>query len=342
MKRILVVNVNWLGDVIFSTPVFKALRKEYPQARIVCLAVPRVKEILECCSDIDEIIEYDEKGKHKGLFKRIQLIQNIKEKNFDIAFLLHRSWTRALLIYLSGIPQRVGYDTKKRGRFLTHKVPQLTGKVHRSDFYLNVLESFGIVIKDRFCELKVPDQTFREIDKILRSSGLKPQDQLVVVNAGGNWNLKRWPEELWGKLIHHLGEDRNIKIVIPGASKDVFLANKIAELSARQPIVLAGKTTIKQLIALMARAHLVISADSGPLHMANCVGANTIALFGPTRPEITGPRGKGQTWILQKNIDCNLTPCYFLECPNNVCMQAIKVQDVMQAVSRFNKKEQDG
>src|SRR4051812_6816771 len=117
MKRILVVNVNWLGDVIFSSPVFKAIKENYPQAHVACLAVPRVHEILESISGIDEIITYDERGRHRNPLAKIDLILDLKRRQFDTAFLLHGSLTRALLVYLAGIPQRVGYGTKSRGQF---------------------------------------------------------------------------------------------------------------------------------------------------------------------------------------------------------------------------------
>ena len=139
MKRILVVNVNWLGDVIFSSPIFKALKEAYPQVHISCLALPRVKEVLESIPYIDEIIVYDEKGRHWNPFAKLGLVWSLRRRHFDVAFLLHRSLTRALLVYFAGIPQRVGYDAKGRGRFLTHEVEPLDDQVHRCDYYLNIL-----------------------------------------------------------------------------------------------------------------------------------------------------------------------------------------------------------
>ena len=155
MDRILVVNVNWLGDVIFSAPVFKALKEVYPQARISCLAVPRVKEVLESIPFIDEIIVYDEKGRHWNPLAKLKFILELRRKHFDVAFLLHRSLTRAFLVYLAGIPRRVGYDAKNLGRLLTHVVDPLDGQAHRSDHYLNIIESYGVPVKDRRCQLDV-------------------------------------------------------------------------------------------------------------------------------------------------------------------------------------------
>ncbi|VAX35111.1 ADP-heptose--lipooligosaccharide heptosyltransferase II [hydrothermal vent metagenome] len=335
MKNILVVNVNWLGDVIFSSPVFRALKKEYPQAKISCLAVPRVKDVLESISCIDEIFVYDEKGRHRNLLAKSQLIAHLRKKKFDIVFLLHRSLTRALLVFLAGIPQRVGYDTKGRGGFLTHKVKPLVGDVHRSDHYLNVIESFGIKVTDRSTEIAVSLDAQREVTEILKARGIEEDDPFIVINPGGNWDLKQWPPENFTELIKRIIEELNIKVVISGASKDIDLTNKIIDPLMNKPIVLTGQTDLKQAMALMKQSRLVISADSGPLHLANSLGTDIISIFGPTRPEITGPRGKGNKTILQEDVGCNQKACYHLKCPKNICMQAVTVEKVFDAIRQI-------
>ena len=334
MNNILVVNVNWLGDVIFSSPVFRALKEAYPQARIICLAVPRVKEILESIPFIDEIIIYDEKGKHASLTAKLGLIYYLRKKSFDIAFLLHRSLTRALFVFLAGIPRRVGYDTKGRGFFLTHKVKPLAGEAHRSDHYLHVIESYGISVRDRRTQLNVTSQSKEEVSGMLTAENVRPEDEIVVINPGGNWDLKRWPVENFAKLVDHLMNEGRWKVVIAGAPQDVPLFETIISHSKDKPINLTGKTTLKQLMALMQRARLVISADSGPLHLASSVGTDVIGIFGPTRPEITGPRGSGRGAILQHDVGCNRKACYHLKCPDNICMKSISVEDVL---TKFNK-----
>ncbi len=337
MKNILVINVNWIGDVIFSTPVFKALKKNYPKARIACLCVPRVREILESCPYVDEIIIYDEKGKHVSPLGKIKLIWELRRRKFDIVFLLHGSWTRASLAYWAGIPIRVGYATKKRGSLLTHQIQIPPEDIHRSNYYLNVIESFGIKVEDRKCELAVSETSQKDIFGILKGYGIKEEDFLVVVNVGGNWNLKRWPKENFASLIHRLEDEFKMRVVIPGGPQDVELAREIARNSQASVVILAGQTDLKQLLALLKRANLVISADSGPLHMASSLGKETVAIFGPTRPEITGPQGKGKSMILEKDVGCNRAPCYYLDCPNNICMQSITVDDVVSAVKQLIK-----
>ena len=335
MKNILVVNVNWLGDAIFSTPVFKALKRAHPDAHISCLAVPRVKDVLKNCPFIDDILVYDEKGEHWYPWAKLKMILSLRSKKFDVVFLLHRSMTRALLVFMAGIPQRVGYDTKKQSRFLTRKISLSATELHRSDEYLRMLEGFGVPVNDRVCELDVPSENSLAIEKKLISVGIKQDDKLVVVNTGGNWDLKRWPAEYFSDLTKRLVEDFNVKILIPGGKSDLDLATGIAQRSGVDPCVWAGQTNLNELLALFKRADVVISNDSGPAHVAASVGTDVIAIFGPTRPEITAPRGRGRVMVLHKEIGCNKAPCYHLACSQNDCMRAITVNDVLQAFQKF-------
>lgn len=335
MERILVVNVNWVGDVIFSSPIFKALKEAHPKAQISCLAVPRVREVLESIPYIDEIIIYDEDGRHRNPLAKLMLIFQLRRKRFDIAFLLHRSLTRALLVYLAGIPQRVGYDEKNLGKLLTHKVENLDEPLHRSDRYLHVIESYGIPINDRHCRLSVSENAKLDIREILKSKDINENDFLVVINPGGNWGLKRWPAKNFSRLMRGFLVDMGAKVVISGAQKDFSLAEEMNGFAFHNAVSLAGQTDLKQLLALMERADLVVSADSGPLHMANSVGSDVIGLFGPTRPEITGPRGCGQVFTLQHNVGCNQESCYYLKCPDNICMKSITVDDVSEIIKQI-------
>jgi len=336
--NILVFNVNWIGDVIFTSPVFKALRQTYPDSWIICLAVPRVREILESMPDIDEVIDYDERGRHRSLWGKIQLIHHLRSRKIDLAFLLHRSWTRACLVFLAGIPVRVGYGTKRRGALLTHSVPSPGMGLHRSDFYLEVIRSWGVAIKDRLCGLQIDQASQDNVLARLQVMGISDSDTLAVLHVGGNWELKRWPNENFSELIRRLHKEMGMRIVIPGSARDHFLAQGVIPPEVPGVYLMAGQTNLKQLIALMARADLVVSADSGPLHIANCVGTKAVALFGPTSPEITGPRGKGEVVILRKDLACNRHPCYNLDCLDNQCMRSITVDDVMQAVRRIMPK----
>jgi len=333
MNNILVVNINWLGDAVFSTPVFKTLKKTYPQARIACLCVPRVKEVLQYCPYVDKIIIYDERGRHRFPWQKWQLIQSLRREKFDAAFLLHRSMTRSLLTFLAGIPLRIGYGKFKS--LLTHPIVMDTGDVHRCDFYLRVLEGYGIKVQDRLCELRLNLKDMQSLDAKLEKAGISQTQRFVVINTGGNWDLKRWSIDSFAQLAKRLDKESGITIVFPGAPKDREYCQRIIQAAGIKAVLLAGETSLGESLALYRRALVVISGDSGPLHLAHSVGADVIGVFGPTRPEITGPRGRGRAQVLFKEIGCNKAPCYHLACTNNVCMQSVTVEDVCQAFKKF-------
>lgn len=333
MNNILVVNINWLGDAVFSIPVFKALKKTYPQARITCLCVPRVKEVLQYCPYVDKIIIYDERGKHRFLWQKLKLIMYLRKEKFDAAFLLHRSMTRSLMVFLAGIPLRIGYGKFKS--LLTNPIEMKSEDIHRCDYYLKVLEGYGIKVQDRVCELRLKQEDMQAMDSKLNKAGIALAENYVVLNAGGNWELKRWSIDSFALLAKRLNEETGLKIVFPGASKDKEYCQSIAQTAGINAVILAGETSLGESLALYKRAEVVISGDSGPLHMAHSVGADVIGIFGPTRPEITGPRGRGKLQILFKDVGCNKAPCYHLACANNICMQSVTVSDVLQAFKRI-------
>ena len=334
MKNILVVNVNWLGDVIFSIPVFKAIKKRYPDSKVCCLAVPRVKDVLERCASIDEVIVFDERQKHWTPWGKLKLVSGIQKRKFDAAFLLHRSMTRALLISMAGIPIRVGFDSEKQNAFLTHRIKSDQTIRHRSDEYLQLIEGFGAPVIDRVCQLEVSSEMMDAVNLKLLHANIEQKDRLVIINPGGNWDLKRWPAESFSDLVRRISKEFGWKVLISGGPGDLALANQIAFESQVSPVVWAGQTTLGELLALYKRANIVISNDSGPSHVASSVGTDVIALFGPTRPEVTAPRGAGRVDVIFKEVGCNKAPCYHLSCSCNHCMQAISVDDVLQVIKK--------
>ncbi|MFC1704649.1 lipopolysaccharide heptosyltransferase II [Candidatus Omnitrophota bacterium] len=336
MEKILVVNVNWLGDVLFSTPVMRALKNAYPKSILACMVVPRCKDILKNNPYVDEIILFDERSTHRSIIKKVQFIVELKKKNFTKAFLLHRSLTRALIVFLTGIPERIGYTTKKRGFLLTKKIMPPLPSLHRAESYLKIVESYGMPVKDRFYEFFISQEDNDFAREIFEKVNLSDSDFVVVINPGGNWEPKRWSKGNFAKLSDALIKNHKAKVIIAGAPKDVSLAEEIEQQMQEKPLILAGKTTLTQLAAIMQRASLVISADSGPMHIACAVGTNVIALYGPTLPSVTGPYGKNQTVILQKDTNCKL-PCYDVSCKEYRCMEAITVEDILQYVDRFRR-----
>ena len=329
-KRILIVNVNWIGDVLFSTPFIRAVREAYPDAYIACLLHPRCKGMLESNPRLDEVIIYDEELSHRSLFGKVRLISELRRKRFDTAFLLHRSFTKALIVYLAGIRERIGYPTKNRAGLLTKAVEEPDADIHKVEYFLNIAREAGIKPKDASYEFFVCKNDREHVNGLLRQEGVSDSEGVAVLCPGGNWPPKRWPKENFAKLGDALCAKFGLKVVLAAAGKDAALAEEIKNMMNHPAVVTAGRTTLKELGALLGRSDLVVANDTGPMHMAVAVGAKTIALFGPTSPAITGPYGKGTYRVISGSEGCEV-PCYDVTCTDNRCMTAISVDDVIKA-----------
>ncbi len=330
-KKILIINVNWLGDVIFSTPFIRAVREAYQDSYIAVMIVPRCREVLETNSRINDLILFDEDGCEKGLIGKIRFAGRLKKEKFDMAFILHRSFTRALLTHLAGIKERIGYDTKGRGIFLTKKLKYPDKETHRVEHFLKLAEAAGADISKKNYEFFITDADRKKAGSLLESLGVNANDRFAVLNPGGNWNPKRWPTENFSNLGDMLADKCGVKIVISGGEKDRKLAEEILGRMKHKAVSVCGKTKIRELAAIFEKAKLVVSSDSGPMHMAASVGTNTAAIFGPTDPEITGPYGARNYIIIRKDIGCKV-PCYDITCRDNRCMKAVLAEDVMKAI----------
>ena len=332
-KRILIVSVNWVGDVIFSTPFIKAIRDVYPDGYIACLLHPRCVDILNGSPRIDEIIVYDEEGQHKSIIGKLMLILYLRKIHFDIAFILHRSFTKALLIFLAGIRERIGYPTKNRGLLLTKAIDLPEEEVHKVEYFLGLARGSGIKVRENSYEFFVQDTDRESMKEFLKKHGVADKDRLIVLCPGGNWGPKRWPKKSFAKLADMLAADLGVKIVLSGAKKDALLVEEIRLMMKSSPVISCGLTTLKELGAMLEMADLVVANDSGPMHLAVAMKSNVIALFGPTSPRLTGPYGKGNYRIMWKNEECEV-PCYDVTCTDNRCMALITVEDVFKEAQK--------
>lgn len=335
MQNILVSTPNWLGDVIFSMPVFQAIKENYPGSRLTAFCVPRVKDVLSLCQYVDDTIVYDEDGQDRPLFAKMAMVPGLAKRQFDVALVLRPSLSRSLIFALSGIPRRIGFTSKAHSLFLTSSLAMDgNDQIHRSDVYLRLVEAQGLKVRSHFPVLLISEELRGRSAALLNARGLRSNEPYAVLNAGGNWDLKQWPWRSFAELTGRISREMGVRVVLPGSPKDQERVERIAEHSGVSPVRIAGDTDLCLLAAVMAGAEFVVSSDSGPLHLAAAVGSKTIGIFGPTRPGITGPRGKGTALVVEKDVRCNRAPCYYLECPDNRCMKSVSVEDVFEAVKK--------
>ena len=335
-KRILIFNVNWLGDVLFSTATIRNIRRNFPDSYIACIVPSRCYQILKDNPHLDEIIILDEKDRHRGLISKLDFVRILRSKRFDTVFLLHRSFSRALICRLARIPERIGHYTKKRAFLLTKKImPPAKDVLHRIDYYLSLIEKAGLRVEDRYTEFFFRHEDEQTVGEFLKKNLISRANFLVGMNPAGNWLPKRWLPEYWAALADKLVVELGAKVIITGSNADLLLVKKIENLMQEKPIVACGLFNLKQLAALCKRLDVFISADTGPLHIANAVGSKKIiALFGPTDPNLTGPYPLRNTTILRKDTGCKI-PCYVVNCRDNRCMKAIIPEDVLEQVRKL-------
>jgi lipopolysaccharide heptosyltransferase II len=332
-KRILIFNVNWLGDVLFSSATIRNIRRNYPDSYIACAIPSRCYPVLKDNPHLDEVLIFDEQDRHKGMLAKLNFVNLLKKKKFDTVFLLHRSFSRTLICRLAGIKERIGHYTKKRAFLLTKKImPPPKDSLHRIDYYLDVIEKSGLRVEDRYLDFYVSPQDEAQVDNFFKKHSIKPGDFVVALNPGGNWMPKRWPPDYWAVLADKLIGQYKAKVIITGSIADLLLAGQIKDAMRQAPLVACGVFNLKQLGALARRVDLFITADTGPLHIANAVGAKKIiAIFGPTAKSITGPYPATNVMVIQKDVGCCI-PCYKVKCSDNRCMRAVTPEDVLAKV----------
>ncbi len=316
------------------TPAIRAIRKKYPNAHLACLAAPRGVALLEGNPHLNEVIPLEER---RGVANWVWLWRArgvLRPKRFDAAYLFHRSFSRTLVAALAGIPVRVGFATWKRGWLLTQSAPMpARDSLHKAEWFLKLLSHVGIESDGMQYDAGIlpEDEAFAE--KLLSEWKIPPGTRMVALHAGANWKLKCWPAKSFAELADRLFERFSAQPIFIGGQDDRPLIQEIAGHMRSKAVVAAGATSFRQMGALLKRVKLLISNDSGPLHMGVAVATPVIALFGPTQPELTGPPKGALAVTLFGSIGCPV-PCYKLDCSNNLCMQKITVEQILSAAEK--------
>lgn len=336
-KKILVVRLDRIGDVILSTPFIKALRRSYPDSRITFMAAPHSRQILEGNPCLDETIIYDKKISFAG---HAGFIESLRQERFEIAIILHPTLRTHILMFLAGIPERIGYD-RKGGWLLTKRIPHKKqfGMKHEADYTLDLLRYMGLNPGKEDLFVPVSDACKARIKDILERNGISDGDTVVVLNPGASCLSKRWDADRFSKIGDTLSRDDRVKIVVIAGPSDKAIGDRVASLMKEPCVNLSGRTTIEDVAGLLCRARLFVSNDSGPAHIACAVGTPVIAIFGRSdrglSPERWGPRGPNDV-VLHKDVGCVV--CLAHNCRLGFkCLDAITVEEVAAAARKILK-----
>jgi len=332
-KKILIVRLDRIGDVVLSTPVLKAVRDAYPDSHIAFMVAPHAREIADGNPYINEVIVYDKAILHKGVFDGAKFVYGLARKRFDIAIMLHPTRRTHLLSFFSGIPKRLGYE-RKMGLILTDRIPDKKhlGLKHEIDYTLGLLRYIGIEPTNRKLYVPVDNDSEDRVRRILADGGISDGDKIVAINPGASCRSKRWPAERFAEVADALARELGVKIVVVSGSQDKSFADSTLSAMKTGALDLSGKTTIRELACLLKRSSLFISNDSGPVHIACAVGTPVISVFGRSdrglSPRRWGPTNKIDR-VIHKDVGCEI--CLAHKCKAELkCLAAITADEVVR------------
>ncbi len=334
--KILAVRTDRMGDVLLTTPAFAALRRAFPRAEISVLVNPSTREIVDGNPHIDDIIIDDKHGRHRGALGFWRLVLQLRRRRFDVAVIFHTKKRTNVLCFLAGIPRRVGYRNNKCGFLLTEplKDRRPEGRQHEAEYCLDVVRTLGVRSDALDMHFPLKEEAELWADRFLNDNGIASDVALVAVHPGASCVSKRWPPERFAGLINRLHTRYRVRSVLVGAAAHENLVRVLKERVDVPLLDLTGITSLAQLASLLKRCRLLVSNDSGPVHLATAVSTPVISIFGrnqaglsPVRWRPLGPRDR----FVHKEVGCEV--CLAHNCAIDFkCLKEIPEDEIMAAV----------
>lgn len=325
---IIAITREHIGDLVCTTPALRTLRRRFPNAYLAVEVGERAAEVLRNNPYIDEVIVRPDR---QGLVGKLRFIHLLRRRRFDVGIVLDNCTNASLYLWLGGVPRRVGMVRKKRfSRLLTDRVT-FDRSIHETiDNFSNVVGLLCVDRSDARTEV-FPDADDRKwVKNQLYERGVEHHDILIGFNPGASMPSNRWLPERFAEL-GSLFQGSHRQIVVLGGQGDREMAEQIQKRMPTSPIVLTGQLTLMQLAATLERCSVVVTGDTGPMHLALAVGTPVVALFGPADPRVSGPGYLPGNRVIRKGNGCLV--CDKFECRDDRrCMRAISAEEVAEAV----------
>jgi heptosyltransferase-2 len=328
---ILVYSPSWIGDSVMALGALRSLRIHYPSAKLTVLAKPWVEELYQGCEAVDGSFRFDVKGAHAGPRGFVRLARALNRWRFDLAVLFPNAFRAAAVARAAGIPERWGYGTDGRSWLLTRSVPPAPRPFgrHQAHYYLDLIRALGIRPGPPNIGLATTPSMGEQAIKLLRTSGWHLGEPLVGLHPGAtNSSAKRWVPERYAAVGDRLADGLGARVVLLGGPNEVALAEEIRSLMQKPTLFLAGETSLGELMGVLESLAILVTNDSGPMHLASALGVPTVAIFGPTDERETGPLGRNAR-VVRQQVECS--PCLHRECPtDHRCMSRVQVDEICQ------------
>lgn len=336
-KKIIVTFLMHLGDLILTTPFLHALRQAAPDSHITYLVDGKLKEVVENNPYIDEVWTIDKKGKDNNLKALYAMSKRISAGKFDVLINLHPNERCSFIDALADVPCKVGASHFLfRGFF--HPWLKLNRHIHAADMYLEVLSRLGVdSLQHNGLEVYASQAAELFVKEYWRSEQVKPEDKLIGFNIGSAVVTKRWAPHNFAKVADVLAQE-GYKTIFFGGTMDEELVREATSLMQSHPIIATGKFSLGQLADAMKRCAVIITNDSGPMHMAISQKVPIVALYGPSLTTLYGPY-TDKAIIVKAIPPCNGCASGMKhQCADGRCMRDLQPEQVLEAVHQWLEK----
>lgn len=337
--KILMIRLDRIGDLMLSLPAIQAVRERFPDAFISVMTRPATADLAQGHAAVDEVIPYfyEKNGRHASLLGYFRFLREIIRRRFDVCFILHPSVRSHLLPFLTRIPARVGFDSAL-SFLLTQRIQDTRhlGLKHESEYTLDIVRAFGVQVSPK----KVPGVRF--FAEHLRKTEKFLGQKIVAVHPGSSCASKRWPLERYAELVRMILQRTSCMVAVVGGESERELGEVLKKENALRVDNLAGQLDLKELSAFFSRCELLVSNDSGPVHVAAGAGARTVVIFGRNKPGLNRERWQPLGEIhrtIQKNVGCVV--CLADACTIDFeCLNAVSVEEVYEALAKQLEEKQ--
>ncbi len=313
IKRVLVRAPNWIGDSVMCLPALESLKTLFPSSEITVLTKARSVPVFQNNPFIRDVVEYDDKKRHRGVGGRLRLAGELKGRGFDLAVLFQNAFDAAFISFAAGIPERAGYARDLRSGLLTRAI-RATKEIkekHQVFYYLNIVENLGGRAATHVPRIYLGADESAWADEFMGKNGLAGA-RLIGAAPGASYGpAKRWSPDNFARVLNMLSERFGCIPVIFGGTDDMDVCAEVAGKIDGRHVNAAGATTLRQSMAVLARLKVFITNDSGPMHISSALDVPTIAIFGSTDPALTGPLSRNSR-VLIKKTECS--PCFERTC----------------------------
>ncbi len=328
IRKILLIKLRGIGDVILSTIVLENLKRNFPNASIDFLTEKPSEQLLDLMDEIDNVHLFSE----KNLVGKLKLIYKIRKEKYDLIFDFYANPFTAQIVFLSGAKYRAGFPY--RGRKYAYNLfgPEERGIIHAADLHLEFLKELGLSVTSSNLKLDLDNESNSFAQQFFNDS-FSQKDFVIGISPSGGWQSKKCDPIKFAEIADAAAQKYNAKIIIVWGPDDEKETDEIIQLM-KAHVVKAPPTNIKQMASLISLCKLLIANDSGPMHISTAIGTPTLSLHGPTDPKLQGPYGSKHEWINKSDLHCII--CNKLECPyNHECFLELDVDDVLLKVDRL-------